>query len=407
MDSETLKTDCRHFRSDRPCAPHKLRGKVCATCDEYDPTASRVLIVKLGAMGDVLRTTCILRGVKERFGAPVVWVTRAESVDLLRGNPFIEDIWVADDSLPSKLEHEPFRAVINLDAERGSAAICAMARSQNKIGFSLDANGAVLPTNEAARRWFEMGINDELKRANRRTYQHHVADIIGIPAKDNELVFALTEREKQQAMAFAKKSLPKQRGKVIGFNTGGAERWKRKQWTFDGFKKLARRILEETENSIILYGGGSEVAFNNRLKLKLRSDRVLNVNTRKSVRDFAAMLSLCDVLVTGDTLGLHLAAALGKPLVVIFGPTSAAEIEIYGRGCKLTPTMPCKSFYKPVCEASPCCVETITPDVVFEAVQKATVQNFPKLEGRAPSRPNPRNGHDGACPSTSRELGDF
>ena len=82
-----LKTDCRHFRSERPCAPHKLRGKICPTCDEYDPTASRVLVVKLGAMGDVLRTTSILRGLKNKFLAPIVWVTRPESIERARSLP--------------------------------------------------------------------------------------------------------------------------------------------------------------------------------------------------------------------------------------------------------------------------------------------------------------------------------
>jgi len=55
-----LKTDCRHVRWDRPCAPHKLRGKSCAGCDEYEPVARRVLVVKLAATGDVLRTTAFL-----------------------------------------------------------------------------------------------------------------------------------------------------------------------------------------------------------------------------------------------------------------------------------------------------------------------------------------------------------
>jgi heptosyltransferase-2 len=370
VNSLELKTDCRHFRTDRPCAPHKLYGKICATCDQYDPGASRLLIVKLGAMGDVLRTTCILRGVKDKFGAPIVWVTRPESVALLQGNPFIDQVWVNDQSLCCKLEVEPFRAVINLDAERASAAICAMTRSANKIGFSLDANGCVQPTNGAARRWFEMGVNDALKRANRQTYQQIVAAIVGIPPENNELVFKLTAAEKQWAATFARKFLSEKRGKVIGFNTGGAQRWKRKQWTFDGFARLGRRILDETAHHIILYGGASEAAFNQRLKAKLKSSRVLNVNTQKDARQFAAMLSLCDALVTGDTLGLHLAAALGKPLIAIFGPTSAAEIEIYGRGCKITPPVACRSYYQPVCEASPCCVETISPDAVFAEVQR-------------------------------------
>lgn len=63
-----LKTDCRHVRWDRPCTPHKKRDKVCQTCDEYDPVGYRVLVVKLAATGDVLRTTAFLPAIHEQIG---------------------------------------------------------------------------------------------------------------------------------------------------------------------------------------------------------------------------------------------------------------------------------------------------------------------------------------------------
>src|SRR5262245_6386084 len=74
---DPLKTDCRHFRPDRPCAPHKQHGVVCATCTEfYDPIRTRVLLVKLAAVGDVLRTTSLLPGLHRRWpGAHVTWLT--------------------------------------------------------------------------------------------------------------------------------------------------------------------------------------------------------------------------------------------------------------------------------------------------------------------------------------------
>lgn len=365
-----LKTDCRHFRSDRPCTPHKLRGKICPTCDEYDPSANRVLIVKLAAMGDVLRTTCILRGLRARFAAPIVWLTRPNSVDLLRHNPFIDEIWTTDEKLADRLEAEPFRAVINTDAERSSAAISAMARAKEKLGFSLDAAGNVAPLSDAARLWHCMGVNDGLKRENRRTYQQIIADIAGIPARDNEIVFALTDEERERATDFAKRALPNDRDAVVGFNTGGADRWTRKQWTFDGFAGLGRQILRETRHAIILYGGAGEEEFNGRLEKTLNDRRVVNVNTKKSVREFGAMLSLCDVLVTGDTLGLHIASALGKKHVVLFGPTSDAEIDVYGRGEKITADFPCRSYYRPTCDAEPCCIRSITAGRVFDATER-------------------------------------
>ena len=64
------------------------------------------------------------------------------------------------------------------------------------------------------------------------------------------------------------------------------------------------------------------------------------------MRHFAALLGHCDVVVTGDTLAMHLALALGRRTVVLFGPTSAAEIELYGLGEKVVPDMACLSCYK-------------------------------------------------------------
>ena len=74
-----LKTDCRHVHWDRPCTPHKLRGRECVTCDEYEPVRARVLIIKLAATGDVLRTTAFLPAIHATWpGARVTWLTRPD-----------------------------------------------------------------------------------------------------------------------------------------------------------------------------------------------------------------------------------------------------------------------------------------------------------------------------------------
>jgi heptosyltransferase-2 len=80
------------------------------------------------------------------------------------------------------------------------------------------------------------------------------------------------------------------------------------------------------------------------------------------------LLAHSDVVVTGDTLAMHLSLALEKRTVVLFGPTSAAEIELYGLGDKVVPKMECLSCYKNSCDFVPNCMDLISTEMVEEAV---------------------------------------
>ena len=83
---------------------------------------------------------------------------------------------------------------------------------------------------------------------------------------------------------------------------------------------------------------------------------------------FAALVGLCNVAVTGDTLAMHVALALGRRVVVLFGPTSAPEIDTYGQGEKVVPDMSCLACYKNACDFVPNCMDLISVDMVRDAV---------------------------------------
>src|SRR5579871_6745596 len=71
-----INSDCRHFRGDIPCKPHKDHGVHCDGCDYYAPVSENILIIKLGAAGDVLRTTPLLTPLKkEHPNARIWWLT--------------------------------------------------------------------------------------------------------------------------------------------------------------------------------------------------------------------------------------------------------------------------------------------------------------------------------------------
>jgi len=76
------------------------------------------------------------------------------------------------------------------------------------------------------------------------------------------------------------------------------------------------------------------------------------------------------VVVTGDSLGMHLAIAEKRPVVALFGPTCPQEIELYGRGEVITATSHCAPCYRADCSRNPTCMQAIEPGPVVAAVKR-------------------------------------
>lgn len=361
--------DCRFFLGDRPCVWHKRTGVLC-TCDQYQSVEQRVLIVKLDAMGDVLRSTALLPPLAEVHPrAAVTWITRKESVPLLQRNPYIAEVLEFGPEALLHLQTRTFDRVINLDASKTSAALATAARSGQKDGFILDERGIVQPTNEAARRWLEAGIFDDVKRQGSSTYQDRMAEILGLAGREHRYVFELADEERLRARNHLDALGLDAERPVIGLNTGAGGRWPLKQWREEGYVELVSRLARDRDLQFLLLGGAGEQQRNERLKSASKVP-LLDPGCNNTVRHFGALLSQCDVVVTGDTLAMHLALALGRRTVVLFGPTSAPEIALYDLGEKVIPDMKCLSCYKTSCDFVPNCMDLISTDMVERAVTR-------------------------------------
>jgi heptosyltransferase-2 len=341
---------------------------VLCTCDRYERVEEHLLIVKLDAMGDVLRSTALLPPLAEVHPhAAITWITRKESIPLLQRNPYIAEVLEVGPEALAHLQTRTFDRVINLDAGKTSAALAAAARSKQKDGFVLDERGCVRPTNDAARRWLEAGIFDDIKRQGTETYQNRMADILGLAGRVHRYVFELAADERARAKAQLD-SIGLDPGRtLIGLNTGAGGRWPLKQWREEGYLELIARVARRGDVQFLLLGGPGERDRNERLKAA-STVPLLDPGCDNPVRHFAALLSHCDLAVTGDTLAMHLSLALGKRTVVLFGPTSAAEIDLYGLGEKVVPKMECLSCYKTSCDFVPNCMDLISTDMVESAV---------------------------------------
>lgn len=370
MDLSDLKHDCRHVRWDRPCTPHKRRGKVCKTCDEYDPVATRVLMVKLAATGDVLRTTAFLPAIHACWpGAKVTWLTRRSAAELFVGNALVDEVLVTDDAVTAaRLATERFDVVLCPDADPDAAVLAAMAQGDERRGYVRDETGRIVPLGPGAERWLAMGLSDTDKKANRQTYQELVAAVLGLDAalvREPMLVPSANDVAWAQRFVAAMGG----DGPIVGLNTGAGGRWAYKQWTQDHQESFLR-LCDEAGWRVVLLGGPEEVQRHRELLAFAADLAVHDGGNHNSYGRFAALLERCGAIVTSDSLAVHVAAARKVPAIVLFGPTSAAEIELYGRGSKIVPAgLDCVCCYLPRCEKVPHCQALIEPATVFAAVQ--------------------------------------
>ena len=368
--------DCRFFVGDRPCTWHKATGVLC-TCEHYQKVEERVLIIKLDAIGDVLRTTALLPALAEAHPrASITWITRREARPLLERNPYITEIIEYGEDATLRLRVVAFDRVINLDAGKTSAALAAAANAKRKDGFVLDPNGYVQATNAAARTWLEMGVFDDLKRKGTKTYQDRMAEIIGLSGRPHRYVLQLTDEERARGRVHLQKLGVDCSRPVFGLNTGAGRRWELKQWREEGYLELIERIAKKHSVQFVLLGGPEERERHMRLVSGSKVP-LIDAGCDNPVRHFASLVGACHLVITGDTLAMHLALALKRRTIVLFGPTNSTEIELYGLGEKVIPSMECLSCYKPKCDFVPNCMDLITTDMVEAAVERQWTEIMP------------------------------
>jgi heptosyltransferase-2 len=364
-----LKYDCKYFPGDRPCKYHKAEKVVCDNCKYYSQPGTMILIIKLDAIGDVLRTTSILHSLKKKYpDSYISWLTKSNAADLFINNDLVDKLLVYENNHTlSDISLIKYDVVINLDPSPVSSSLASYANGKSKIGFGLNDKGKVYTFNKESEEWFEMGAFDSLKSKNTKSYQRIIHEICSLDYEKGKIVFNLTEDELLNGKMFYDSNGLSKFDKIIGINAGASNRWEFKKWRKEGYVELMKKLSKDYNCAFLLFGGKNEIDLNK--ELSKTGKNVFDTGSDNSLRNFASYINLCDVLVTGDTLALHVAAALEVNSVCIFGPTSNAEIEDYGLITKVYPDMDCLVCYKNTCDFKPNCMELVSTEMVLKVVK--------------------------------------
>lgn len=337
--------------------------------------------MKTGALGDVLRTTSILPGLRRRHpGARIAWITAHDALDLVREHPLLDEARGVDprdeaalaalgDALAGRFER-----VLSFDDEAPLARLASRlaAHGARLTGACADAGGRTRYTEDAAP-WFDMGLlsvhgkeeADRRKRENRETHPALFARMLGIEPGRPEL--PLPPRASAFAADFARERGLHARGPAIGLCTGAGGRWESKRLPVARTIGLARELERRLAGgaTFLLLGGRGEAPRNAAIQAGLAGARLVDAGTEHDLLSFAALVDRLDVLVSSDSLALHVAIARRVPVVAFFAPTSAAEIELWGQGEKVLSTAPDYCSYRSDADTS-----TLTVERLADAVQR-------------------------------------
>ena len=318
-----------------------------------------ILIIKLGAIGDVIRTTSILPGLKEKFKDSVIdWITKKESFDVLKSNDLINKTFLIDENADGELKNNEYDLIINLDDDNDACKLATEIKHKDIIGAYLENEKQVYTENSSL--WFDMGLisklgkeeADQLKARNKKTYQKIMYEILGLDYKNQEPILILNDEELKFGKDFAGKNNINQDDLVIGINTGAGGRWKDKKLSEELTSELIDKLNTIKNVKLLLFGGPEEKERNENIKNSVTTD-IIDAGCDNSLMEFASLVNLCNILVTSDSLALHIGTALKKKVVSFYYPTSSAEIEDYGRGVKIIGKGNSYCSYQKDCDSPP------------------------------------------------------
>ncbi len=360
------KLNCRYFIGERPC---KYKED-CLGCKHYSPFGTKILIIKLAAMGDLLRTTPLIAGLKRKFkDSHITWLTDEASYELLRDNGYINRLLTFNLESVLRLQVEEFDILYCLDKETRATALATLVKAKDKKGFSMHHSGNIYPLNKSSEYGFKLGICNNLKfRENKKTYQEIIFEMCEIPYKRDEYILNLSDEEIRWGREHLYKAGIADGCKIVGLNTGCGNVFMTKKWPIEHCINLANKLHKDLDVEVVLLGGPVERERNSLIKKKVNF-KIIDAGNDNSIRDFASIIRYCNAIVTADTIALHLAIAQNVPVVGLFGPTCAQEIDFYGRGKAIVSSKECVPCYRNSCNIVPNCMEMVSVDSALEEIK--------------------------------------
>jgi heptosyltransferase-2 len=360
-----IKYDCKYFKGHIPCKPNKEHNVDCSNCKYYIATEKQILIIKLGAMGDVIRTTPLLHRYRELYpNAKITWITHTP--DVLPQN-MIDYLYKWDTTSLFIIQHKQWNIAINLDKDEEACILMSQLNADEKLGFTWSQNHIAPATSEAEHKLIT-GLFDHISIKNKKNYLDEIFEICKMQFNDEPYYL---NYDKKLADSWTNKFNKIAHGKtIVGLNTGCGERWQTRLWPEELWIEFIK-LLQEADYFPIVLGGPQEDTINK----KFAQETSCYYPGTFSLKEFFAITAACDIIVTQVSMMMHIAIALKKKLVLMNNIFNRNEFYLYNRGVIVEPETGCDCYYGNTCKRERSCMHDIHPNTMLQQVNTLTEQN--------------------------------
>src|SRR3989344_159979 len=317
----------------------------------------RILIIKIGALGDVVRTSFIAQALKDKYNKEnpeIFWITDKKAKVFFMNNPYVNCVLTPKDK--ESLKKIYFDLVINLEEDVENAEFVSSLKCGKVEGVFLNKSGEI-EYSENSSNWFNMSMiskfgkekADVLKIENKKTHRHLMCEIINVFPEKYEPFLRLNKKQQDIADNFLRRYNLSRKDFIIGINTGSADRWP-KSLSIDKTVKLIDEIYKKYNSKILLFGGLNEHERNKEI-IQMSKSPIIDTGCGNDLVEFPALVGICSMFITTDSLGLHISLALKRKTICLVGPTSNSEIDLFGFGKKILAKSKCLCCYKKDCKS--------------------------------------------------------
>jgi heptosyltransferase I len=359
----------------------------------------RILLIKLSAVGDVVHTIPVLNKLRRRYSdARIDWLMTPPIAELLRHHPAISNVieftrsdwrhpwrwstYANSLRLAAKLKANNYDLVVDMHGQLRTALLTLATGAAVRIGFDRpraavwQASGRVLPANARRHAW------KGAREGSWVAYTHHLTvPTLDLHAVDRYLsVGRMLGLDEERADFFfpIPRAASDRMERLLERHGVGANLltiapgtiWETKHWRTDGFAEVARHFIRRG-HSVALFGSSRERAACE--AVAALAPGAVNLAGETTLSEMAALIRRSTICLTNDSGPMHMAVALDRPVVSIFGPTDELWIGPYGRpDAVLRANLPCAPCYLRVlsrCAYGHACMQQVSAAAVIERIE--------------------------------------
>lgn len=343
----------------------------------------KILIIRLSAIGDVIRTLPALHLLRKRYPeAWISWAVEEKAAPIIEDHEALNEIilvprksWVRSLKNPLRWPHavrdilrflrdlkrRNFDTVLDFHSSLKSGIMSLSTGARQRIGYTAPFsrecnflfNNVRLPLRE--------------KRMSRIERNFTLLQHFHLEADECVASLSTAPEEKNYIIDFLKREGLSERKKIIIF-PGASKRQAYKKWSSDRYARLANMLIQDSVAIILGWGPGEREECE---EIISATDGEIFLSPPTSLKHLAELIKRCELFIGGDTAAMHLSCAVGTPCLVLYGPTDPVINAPWGEQFRIVydDTVDCSPCRKRRCKKKDC-FQNITPELVYREAQE-------------------------------------